>query len=87
MTKRLLRSVNFNPDDSITIEFVTPDEDFKANGLALNHAIYIPSGEDYDDEIDAVRETVLELLADALDDVPRLGPYRAPGQGGDDDDD
>lgn len=86
MIPRLIRALTFNNDGSVTIEYVTPSEDFKANGLALNHAILVPAGEDYDDEIEAAREAALALLIDALFDLAHLGPYQAPVATEDNDD-
>lgn len=66
-----VRSLTFQTDGSIAIEYVGKT-DFKANGLSQQHVLLIPSGSDYEDELGAVTEAVLELLADALDDLGRV---------------
>lgn len=73
MTVRIIRAVNFL-EDAVTIEYVTPEEDVKANGVTVNHALMVPAGDDYDDEIEAVFDAVQALLADVLEDLPRLEP-------------
>lgn len=70
---KIIRNVSFQPD-GVAIEYVAPDEDYRANGLMLNHVMFIPHDDDYEDEIDEALEAVQALLADALDDVDRLPP-------------
>ena len=69
----VLRTISMAPD-GITLEYIEPKADVRRNGLALNHVIYIPSGQDYDDGIENVNEAALELLGDALEDMHILQP-------------
>lgn len=73
MPSRVVRSVQF-VDGAVTVEYVTPADDIKANGITVNHALMIPVGDDYDDEIDAVLDAVYALLEDVLEDLPVLEP-------------
>lgn len=70
---RIVRSISF-VDGGLTLEYVTPADDIKANGVTVNHALMVPAGDDYDDEIDAVIEAVNALLEDVLEDLPVLAP-------------
>lgn len=71
---KVVRSITFQPDGSAAIEWIDPEADFKSNGVELNHVVYIPSDADYDEGLDLLIQATLALLADVLDDVPRLGP-------------
>lgn len=84
----LVRSVAFQPDESVVLEYCIPDQDVRQNGVVLNHVMSIPYGQDYDDEIDAVRHATLALIDDILEDLPRLEPLAvAPPEDDDDEDD
>lgn len=82
----LLRTITFQPDDSIVLEYCIPDQDARENGVILNHTMAIPYGKDYDSEIDAVHDAVLALIDDVLEDLPHLEPLR-PSHIDDDEDD
>lgn len=71
--KRVIRSVNF-VEDAVFVEFFSPADDIKANGVIINHSIAVPTGESYDDEIEALTDAVFALLEDVLEDIPGLEP-------------
>lgn len=85
----LISSIRFQPNGDVIVDYMVPRDDAKDNGLLLNHALYVPYGEDYDQEIDAVYDTALELLLDALEDHHNLPPLdlSPPDRSTDDDDD
>ena len=89
ITRVLVRSVVFNPDNSVVLEYCIPAQDARANGVVLNHVLSIPYGDDYDNEIDDVLDVVLHLISDVLEDLPHLEPIRPhePASSADDEDD
>jgi hypothetical protein len=60
-------------ENGLVIDYTRPAEDVKSNGLQVTHSLFIPLGEDYDDEIEAVLEAVHDCLADAHEDLELLG--------------
>lgn len=82
-----IRGVTFNPDGSAVVEYVTPAKDARANGVTINHAMFVPHGADYDDELDALMDAATYLINDVLEDFPTLEPIRPPDEEDDDDDD
>lgn len=93
MTTHVIRGVSLHAESGgYVIEYLTPEQDIRSNGLVLNHALLIP-GEDAFlgllDELEAALQQVLTaglaLHADspaleipAEDDLP--GPYDNPGE-------
>lgn len=71
----LIHAVTFDDAGGMTVEYMVPRDDVKANGIVTSHAISIPAGDDYDDEIEFVRAAAQHLLADVLDDLDDLPPY------------
>jgi hypothetical protein len=69
---RDVRSITFDPDGSATIEYLSPEEDLRVNGVILNHAMLVPSCDDYDGGIDDARNAALALLDDVLSDLVRV---------------
>ena len=69
--KRLVRNVAF-AEDGVSIDYIELPADIRENGLTLTHQIFIPEGDDYDDEIDAIRTAALDAVGDALDDFTKL---------------
>ena len=69
--KRLVRNVAF-AEDGVSIDYMEVPADIRENGLLITHQIFIPEGEDYDDEIDAIRQAALDAVDDALDDFTKL---------------
>lgn len=86
MTTILVRGLTFDPDGSITVEYADADKDMREKGIILNHTIFVPAGEDYDDELLDVARAVQALLADVLEDLPHLGPAPRVEDDGDDED-
>lgn len=70
----IVRSLTFQEDGAVAIEYIEPAADLKSNGLQLNHVCFVPVAPDYDDGIERLMEAALDLLRDALDDADRLGP-------------
>jgi hypothetical protein len=84
---RLIRSLTFQPDGSVAVEYVTPATDVKANGLEINHVLLIPRDSDYDDELDAVMEAVNAMLEDAIEDLDTAAPFDFSSDDDEDDED
>lgn len=90
VSRVLLRSVGFQEDGSVVLEYCIPSQDARENGVILNHVMAVPYGGDYSDEIDAVTNAVIALIDDVLEDLPNLEPMRLSRQQDDntaDDDD
>lgn len=81
-----VRGLTFDPDGSITLEYADLDEDIREKGIILNHTLFVPAGEDYDDELFDVARAVQALLSDVLEDLPNLAPLPAPQEDDDDED-
>lgn len=84
--RRIIRSIQWS-DDGVAIEYMSPAEDLKANGVTLNHVLVVPAGDDYDDELEALTESAHFLLEDVLEDVPRLEAISFDDPDDDDDED
>ena len=74
LPKYLVRGVTFSPDGGVAIDYMEPLKDLRKNDLAINHSIYIPAEDEYEDEIEEVQKTILYLLADALEDFHAMPP-------------
>ena len=74
--------ISFEPR-GLTVEYAE-FSDFKANGVTRSCALFVPHGDQYDDEIDAVVDSALALLADVLEDLPHLPARELPGEREDD---
>lgn len=79
MGRLLVRSVTF-AEDGMAVEYMTLPEDARENGLSQTHSVWIPRGEDYDDEIDAVEEAANEAVKDALEDFGKMPQLDIEGQ-------
>lgn len=86
MTAIIVRGLTFDADGSITLEYADAESDVREKGIILNHTLFVPSGQDYDDELQGVVDAVGALLADVLEDLPHLAPVHL-ADGGDDEDD
>lgn len=53
-----VRAVGFHPD-GVTFDYVSPEEDVRDNGMALNHILFVPHSEDFAE--------LLDTLVDAID--------------------
>ena len=62
------------PDGSLGLTYMTAPVDVRVNGLTFRHQILVPIGSDYDDEIEAVIDSLRALLEDALEDAEVLEP-------------
>jgi hypothetical protein len=58
--------------DGVSLEYVRPEKDVKANGVQQNHVLFVPLGDEYDDEIDNLTEAAVYLVTDVLEDLPML---------------
>lgn len=70
----IIRSITFQEDGSVALEYVEPADDIKSNGVVLNHVCFVPATPQYDSEIEVLVAASLALLEEALDDANRLGP-------------
>lgn len=75
---QVIRTVSFQPE-GVAVEYTTPAEDYRENGLMLNHVMFIPHDADYEDEIEQALQAAQALLADALDDVERMPAFDPSG--------
>lgn len=70
----VIRSVTFQEDGSVAIEYVRPQDDVKSNGVVFNHVCFVPATAEYDSEIEVLVAASLALLEEAEEDATRLGP-------------
>jgi hypothetical protein len=70
--KRIIQHVTFDPDGSLQIGTYDPDTDITKSGIVSMSTLLVPAGNEYDDEIAAVTDALKYLVADVLDDFPRL---------------
>jgi len=63
----LISSMTWQPD-GIAIEFMDVDGDLRVSGLQMQHVIFVPTEDEYDEEMDAVTDAAMALLVDALQD-------------------
>lgn len=61
-------AVEFLPD-GVAITYMVEPDDVRVNGLVSQHRLFVPSGSDYDDELEEAEGAIKSLLADALDDL------------------
>jgi hypothetical protein len=66
-------SLEFNPE-GVVVNYTRIPRDIRKNGLAWQHAVLVPAGSDYDDEITDLLEAVAALIEDVLDDEDRAEP-------------
>ena len=71
MSRVLVRQIAIHPD-GVAIDYIRMPEDARENGLTVTHNIWIPRGEDYEDELDAIEDAAREAVLDALDDLDKL---------------
>lgn len=60
--------------EGIEIGYVRFPQDVRKNGLVWQHRVFVPSGSDYEDEIETFVDAMRALLLDALDDEDRAEP-------------
>lgn len=87
LPKFIIRTLTFSQDGSVGIDFMEPLADIRENDLLMNHVLFVPAEDEYDDEIDALRDAALYLLADALEDFRRMPPLTEAPPDNDDDED
>jgi hypothetical protein len=61
-------------DGGLEIGYLRLPQDVRKNGLVWQHAVRVPVGTDYDDEIEAFQQALVDLLEDVLDDEDRAEP-------------
>ncbi len=66
----ILQGISFE-EQVVMVQFLDPD-DVKGNGAQRHQQLYIPRGDDYDDEIEAVEDAVKYLIADINEDWSNL---------------
>jgi hypothetical protein len=85
LPRRLIRGVMFEADGSVSIDFMDPPRDAKANGVMFNHSLYLPAESDYTDSVDRLREIVMQLVGEVMTDAPDMEAIGAREGGFDDD--
>jgi phosphoribosylformylglycinamidine (FGAM) synthase-like amidotransferase family enzyme len=81
MLKVVVQNISFDPDGETEVSYYLPDTDVKAPGVARMQTLLIPTGFEYDDEINAVIEAARMLVLDVLEDfeaLPTAFPAPAP---------
>lgn len=68
--KPILASVIFE-EGVVVVQYIDPN-DLKANGAQRHQTIFVPRGDDYEDEIEAVEDAVQYLLVDIGEDWSSL---------------
>ena len=63
----LIRTITIMPD-GVTLEFMDTEGDLRESGLQLQHALFVPDDEEYEDEIQALLDSAHALLLDGLQD-------------------
>ena len=78
----VIRALSFTEDGGLGMEYLIPSTDMKANGLMVQHTLYVPGGEDYEDEIQAVMDAAINRsgTADSAHPVPEFGHGQSPAQ-------
>ncbi len=71
----IIRSITITPDGT-ALEYVETDRDVWPSGLQHQHVVFIPRGDDYEDELDAIEEAAQAALIDALQDIQNTEPVR-----------
>lgn len=74
-----IEGIEFGPD-GVAMSYIRLPADVRKNGLAWRHQVLVPSGSDYDDELEALAEAAGALLADVLDDEDRAEPVDLPDE-------
>jgi hypothetical protein len=72
MRKILIRNLAVEPDGALQIDWYDPATDVKANGAIQIHTLVVPAGQDYDQEISDVMDTIKYCVLDVLDDWDKL---------------
>jgi hypothetical protein len=85
LPRRLIRGLMFEADGSVSIDFMDPPKDAKANGVMFNHSIYVPAESDYIDTVDRLRELTMQLVGEVLADAPDMEAIDAREGGFDED--
>lgn len=82
----VIAQITFEPDGSMHVSYHRPEQDSHDNGVITTHTMYVPMGEDYDEELLTVLGAARLLLLDVLDDLPRIDerhrPRREPDEDG-----
>lgn len=79
-------AVEFGPD-GLLVTYQRIPTDIRKNGLIWQHAVLVPHGSDYDDEIEELVASLRALLLDVLDDEDRAEPIELTEEQEQDDDD
>lgn len=69
--KMQIQNVSFDSDGDMHITYVMA-RDVKVNGVGIANTMLVPAGDNYDEEIRAVREAIEYAVGDVLEDMPTL---------------
>lgn len=72
----VIRTITID-DAGVSLEYVAPANDIKANGVQVNHVLFVPRNDDYDDEISDLEDRAQYLVRDVLEDLPALASVTA----------
>lgn len=75
MTPRqfVIRSITIQPE-GVAVEYLDVDRDVRDSGMQLMHVLFVPEGEEWDDEIEALIDAAHALLIDGLQDFVKTPP-------------
>ena len=76
---RHLRSVVFSDDgESVVIEYLTPAEDVRKNGLVINHALLVPANDEFLPLIEELEKATQKALGEVLEAHAAAEPFILP---------
>lgn len=68
MSRHLIRGTSFDAGTGgVVIEYLTPAEDVRANGLVINHALLIPAEPEFEVLLEELEEAAQRALSTALE--------------------
>jgi hypothetical protein len=81
MIKIVIQHISFDPEGETEVAYYLPETDVKAPGVAKMQTLLIPTGYEYDDEVNAVLEAARHLVMDVLQDFDELPSAFTPAPG------
>jgi hypothetical protein len=67
-----IQEIRLERGGGVQIAYFDVRKDIKQNGVIHLHNLIVPEGDQYDDEIEAVRGAAVHLVNDVLEDLPHL---------------
>lgn len=73
--------------EGVSISYMRVPRDVRKNGLLWQHNVVVPTGSDYDDEIETFMDALQALLVDVLEDEETAEPIEPTTDEDEDEDD